>query len=123
MNEKTNTEEVFQCICGKQFKTKLSLASHKSHCKIYLETLRQEKESRRLPNGLFKCENPDCENEHDGSYGSGRFCCKKCKSHYGSLKSAQTAIKNGNRKLPDKLAIINLTKRRTWKCKICGEVF
>ena len=25
---------------------------------------------------MFKCEN--CSKEHDGSYGSGRFCCKNC---------------------------------------------
>ena len=42
----------------------------------------QIRESKRLPNGLFKCENPDCSNEHDGSYGSGRFCSKKCVFEY-----------------------------------------
>lgn len=42
---------------------------------------------------LFKCENPDCGKEHDGSYGSGRFCCVKCKDH------AKTIFANINRKL------------------------
>jgi hypothetical protein len=31
----------------------------------------------RLPNGMFKCEY--CGKEHDGSYGSGRFCSNHCK--------------------------------------------
>jgi hypothetical protein len=34
MNEENNVE-VFQCICGKQFKSKKSLASHKNFCEIY----------------------------------------------------------------------------------------
>lgn len=42
MNEETN-REVFQCICGKQFEKKTSLISHKSHCKIYQESVKEEK--------------------------------------------------------------------------------
>ena len=71
MNEESN-KEVFQCICGKQFDNKKSFTAHKSRCKIYQieqqKIKQQEKESRRLPNGMFKCENPKCEKEHDGSY-------------------------------------------------------
>lgn len=127
MNEKTNTEEVFQCICGKQFKTKQSLASHKSHCKIYLETLRQEKESRRLPNGLFKCENPDCGKEHDGSYGSGRFSCRECSNHYIALTKINAKNPNVKAHL-DKLRLegklqYHTAPYGTWKCIHCGEIF
>jgi hypothetical protein len=46
---------------------------------------------------MFKCENPDCGKEHDGSYGSGRFCCEKCKRHYAALKSVQSAIQSGKK--------------------------
>jgi predicted restriction endonuclease len=79
-----NNDIVFQCVCGKQFEKKTSLTSHKIHCKIYQESVKeeklkqiQEKESKRLPNGMFKCE--CCDKEHDGSYGSGRFCSESCK--------------------------------------------
>lgn len=44
--------------------------------------------SKRLPNGMFKCENPDCGKEHDGSYGSGRYCSKKCMNHGASLNAS-----------------------------------
>ena len=41
MNIENNTEEVFQCVCGKQFKSKNALSSHKSNCKVYLDLLKQ----------------------------------------------------------------------------------
>lgn len=64
------------------------------------------------------CEN--CGKEHDGSYGSGRFCSKKCRAQWIGKKAHKTAIENGNFKT-------NLPKRErsaygTWKCSICGEV-
>lgn len=34
---------------------------------------------------MKKCEN--CGNEHDGTYGSGRFCSKKCKQNYCTSKA------------------------------------
>jgi hypothetical protein len=40
MNEKINTEEIFQCVCGKQFKSKNSLSGHKANCKVYLNLLK-----------------------------------------------------------------------------------
>ena len=33
----------------------------------------------------MKCENPKCGKEHDGSYGSGRFCCFECKQQFNQL--------------------------------------
>lgn len=96
---KQNTK-LFQCVCGKCFDNKSSLAHHKTKCKTYQtprKILRikqkQEHELKRLQNGMFRCENPDCGKEHDGSYGSGRFCCVKCKNH------AKTIFANINRKL------------------------
>lgn len=37
---------------------------------------------------MFICEN--CGEEHDGSFGSGRFCCKKCASAYSSKQQNRT---------------------------------
>ena len=120
-------EKTYICVCGKSFKNGNALSAHKARCqqwKVYKaqqeEIARQEREARRLPNGLFKCDNPDCTNEHDGSYGSGRFCCKKCKDHVASLTSAKTAKKNGTRKC-------NFNRKRapygTWKCERCNLIF
>ena len=71
---------------------------------------------------MFKCENPDCGKEHDGTYGSGRFCSIECGRHYGAIMSAKSAIKNGNKHCPT-----NFKPQRaptgTWNCKICGIVF
>jgi len=71
---------------------------------------------------MFKCENPDCGKEHDGSYGSGRFCCEKCRRHTTAILSAKTAIKNGNKKCPKNFKV-EAAPYGTWKCKLCGEIF
>jgi len=36
----------------------------------------------------MKCENLKCDNEHDGSYGSGRFCSRGCSN--SRVKSQET---------------------------------
>lgn len=46
---------------------------------------------------MKKCEY--CKKDHDGSYGSGRFCCKKCASGF-STKSKRKEI---NKKVSEKL--------------------
>jgi len=38
-----------------------------------------------LVNKNMKCENPRCSKEHDGSYGSGRFCSDHCRRVYIGL--------------------------------------
>ena len=66
---------------------------------------------------IMKCE--VCGKEHDGSYGSGRFCSKHCRMSY---------IGSQNKSEKSKLA---LEKYRnsikaplgTWKCNRCGLVF
>ncbi len=129
---KENNNEIFQCICGKQFEKQTSLISHKSHCKIYQESVKeeklkriQEKESKRLSNGMFKCENPDCGKEHDGSYASGRFCCKECSKHYIALTKINAKNPNVKAHL-DKLRTEGKIQSRapygTWKCKICNFI-
>ena len=66
---------------------------------------------------MFKCENPDCQNEHDGSYGSGRFCCNKCRQSF--------IAKERNKKR--KILNIKYKPRSdrapagTWVCFYCGR--
>ena len=65
---------------------------------------------------MIICEN--CGKEHNGSYGSGRFCCKECARAYstknikGQLKEAK-CIKCGK--------IIYIDKRASLKTCICDE--
>ena len=77
------------------------------------------------------CEN--CTKEHDGSYGSGRFCCKKCARSYstkhikGQCKEA-ICIKCGKSLLIDKRASIKKCICDNCKyyyntCNICGKLF
>ena len=74
---------------------------------------------------MFKCENPDCNNEHNGSYASGRFCCEKCRRHYASLYAAKTKRKNGTLKCNFNASKENNCRSPygTWKCKYCGLIF
>ena len=64
------------------------------------------------------CEN--CGNEHDGSYGSGRFCCKHCRlSHNAKQQKTHPT--------PEQLKLrvgFGSKKRSTlWKCTECGLTF
>ena len=52
------------------------------------------------------CEN--CGKEHDGSYGSGRFCCKSCSIAFGNKQRI-------------KKQKINKKKEQIKYCKICGR--
>lgn len=72
----------------------------------------------------MKCEN--CGNEHDGSYGSGRFCSKYCAKAYSSKPKHKLNLDGLNAgefpeiqsfKLKNWL-IINHIKEN--KCDICG---
>ena len=52
----------------------------------------------------MKCENPRCNKEHDGSFGSGRFCSRSCaNSRYFSKESKK------KKSLANKNFFINLT--------------
>lgn len=107
----------YTCECGKSFERLNQIAGHQSKCKVHKAILESEREAKRLPNGLFKCENPDCNNEHDGSYGSGRFCSAHCRRVW----SGKHAASNGNHKCnfpkPKK------SKYGTWSCRFCGLIF
>ena len=65
----------------------------------------------------MKCENPNCGKEHDGSYGSGRFCSKTCKCAYNGSKA-----RHGTQKT--KCAHPKLRALHgTWKCSQCNVIF
>lgn len=119
--------EEYKCVCHKSFKTKERLVRHQQNCKLYIE-----REKRKLPNGLFKCENPKCGKLHDGSYGTGRFCSKKCRMVWIGIESNKTMLKNGNK--PNNICSDNNHHiRRTkcgqrakygrWKCLKCNIIF
>ena len=129
---KENNNEIFQCLCGKCFNKNTSLTAHKGHCKIYQESIKeqkqqiqQHKESLKLPNGMYKCEY--CGKEHNGSYGSGRFCSKQCSKDYISSKNRNAHNPKVKAHL-DKLRIegkVNHPRAPygTWKCSLCGKIF
>lgn len=64
----------------------------------------------------MECEN--CHREHDGSYGSGRFCSDHCRRVY----SGKRVNVNGKHKCN-----FNMSSHRapygTWKCKFCNSIF
>lgn len=61
---------------------------------------------------MFKCE--ACGKEHDGSYGSGRFCCKSCYKSFSGYKSGES------RRLHKFKRKMSRSPYGTWKCKICN---
>ena len=78
------------------------------------------------------CEN--CNKEHDGSYGSGRFCCKECARSFSTknenklkLKEAK-CIECGKKIYVNKRASLNTCKciecsKKTIKCTLCGNTY
>lgn len=119
-----NTEKQYTCICGKTFKSKQALVGHYASCQKHKDDVKQkqlkalqEKEFKRLPNGMFKCENPNCGKEHDGSYGSGRFCCKSCYKSFVGYKSGKSRRLN---KIERKAT---RAPYGTWKCERCNLIF
>lgn len=53
------------CVCGKEFRSKQALVGHYANCFLHKEDLKlkqqkefEEKEAKRLPSGMFKCEKP-----------------------------------------------------------------
>ena len=113
------------CECGKSFERLNQMTGHQSKCKVHKAILESEREAKRLPNGLFKCENPDCNNEHDGSYGSGKFCSKKCRMHVIGKRSYETKVKNGTftSYFSSEDSKIKRHAKGDWKCSSCGKIF
>lgn len=61
----------------------------------------------------YICEN--CGNEHDGSYGSGRFCTLECKNSYVAKQTLHRHKPPSCKRQPAKYG--------TWKCRTCGKIF
>ena len=115
----------YVCECGKEFNSPQSRGAHQANCDVHKQLLNEEREKRRLPNGMFKCENPGCSNEHDGSYGTGRFCSEHCRRVYIGRHSIETRKSNGTFKSPfqDDAYRHNRSPYGTWKCCYCDVVF
>ena len=83
------------------------------------------------------CEN--CGKEHDGSYGSGRFCCKECARSFSTKNESHTlkeakCIDCGKQIYINKRASLNTCRcedcyknhRKSYDirtCKICGRTY
>ena len=70
------------------------------------------------------CQN--CGKEHDGSYGSGKFCCKSCAIAYGNKqrknrdiinKHISEGVKKYNKENPKQIILYHYT------CEKCGKEF
>lgn len=66
----------------------------------------------------MKCEN--CSNEHDGSYGSGRFCSKHCRCSFNAKKQKHFATKE---QLLKRKGFGAKSKETGWKCNKCNLIF
>lgn len=118
----------YKCICGKEFDNGRSLQGHKRTCKDYKQYKSRKqkddllkKEAKRLLNGMFKCENPKCNKEHDGSYGTGRFCSRSCASSVASLSIDYMALGLKRRGIKQDHSK-QTAPYGTWKCKHCDQI-
>lgn len=58
----------------------------------------------------YICEN--CNKEHDGSYGSGRFCSISCRMSFISKQSINKRVPHKNKR----------SDIGTWKCRFCNNM-
>ena len=65
----------------------------------------------------MKCEK--CNKEHDGSYGSGRFCSSKCARSYSTSKDNKEETKDSECVKCNKPIKINKRSPHTVKCQNC----
>ena len=65
------------------------------------------------------CENSECNKEHDGSFGSGRFCCRSCANSRGP-RSYETREKISKTITGGKEYI---EREKYNSCQYCGKVF
>lgn len=109
--------------CNKQF---IPLNSHQKYCskKCALFIHERQKHNCAMKKTQYVCEN--CGNEHDGSYGSGRFCSKVCSNEY--IASTKRNANNPNVKAHlDELRLKGIIRQRspygTWRCNECQLIF
>ena len=82
----------------------------------------------------MKCSNVKCDKEHDGSYGSGKFCSRSCAN--SRTRSDETKIKisnsikkahtEGRAKMPilapEQVLEVIQKKKDTWKKKLLEQL-
>ena len=66
----------------------------------------------------MKCEN--CSKEHDGSYGSGRFCCEHCRYSYIAKQVKHRFIPHNHK---NRSHFSQRSPFGTWKCEQCNMIF
>lgn len=75
---------------------------------------------------IMKCENIKCQKEHDGSYGSGRFCCRSCansKQHtYETKKKISETLSGGKeyKELKEFVYCLNCGTKTNPRNKYCS---
>lgn len=109
--------------CNKQF---IPLNGHQKYCSEKCAAFIHERQKHNcaIKKTQYVCEN--CGNEHDGSYGSGRFCSKMCSNEY--IASTKRNANNPKVKAHlDELRLKGIIGQRspygTWKCEECQLVF
>ena len=73
----------------------------------------------------YICENPKCKKEHDGSYGSGRFCSEHCAYAYATNTTKNSEKRKQHYKYLIENGIFGNKKAPygTWKCMTCKKIF
>jgi len=76
------------------------------------------------------CQNKKCNNEHDGTYGSGKFCSRACANSRKQTNETKEAIcqscgiiVNIKKRASSKNYICNDCKLNNLQCKYCGKDF
>lgn len=74
----------------------------------------------------MKCE--VCGKEHDGSYGSGRFCSRSCGCKYSSITRSKECLEQIKEKSRQRAKNHNTQKQKEYEatpkvCKNCGETY
>lgn len=72
------------------------------------------------------CEHPDCSIEHQGNYGSGRFCSEKCSRSFSTLSNKKAINEKKSKTIKEKYKKGWQGNRRelvTLQCPICQRDF
>lgn len=138
---------MYSCkYCGKEFKSEYSVSRHISGCKEYYiqrdgdlskyyektDKLRQfyankrkQKEQEKLIEtelrGPYVCEN--CGKEHNGIYGSGRFCSKSCARSFSTKQHREEINQKISKSIQEYLSKLDPYKKDTdtkYECEFCG---
>lgn len=91
------------------------------HHNIYLTKTKRNRNRYKIDNH-GKCDNPECTNFNDGSYGSGRFCSEHCAYAYAvnTTKNSKNR-KNHYQKLHKILK--DIRRKNKWICPFCSKEF